>query len=160
MIAIVYEGKRMRIYRNGQLHVAYETDSQVRYGHNTEILLGLRCAGSYGTHEYWNGIIEKARLYNVALTKQQIGSLTPDYISTLKPLGWWTFDEEIVRDTMGNFPDGKPEGKAKIADGALHLDGAGYILISDIRTGISRRHPGCPAFCPGVFLPCVEVVGF
>ncbi len=139
MMAIVYEGEKIRIYRNGQLYAAYETDSQVRYGRNTKILLGLRAAGSYGVHGYWNGVIEEARLYDVALTEEQIGSMEPDRISTVKPLGWWTFDEDVVRDKMGNFPDGQPAGNVRIADGALHLDGSGYVLISDERPPMYRE---------------------
>lgn len=34
MLAIVYEDHHIRIYRNGLFYAAYETDSQVRYGHN------------------------------------------------------------------------------------------------------------------------------
>jgi RNA polymerase sigma factor (sigma-70 family) len=70
----VYDGANVRLYRNGIL-VSYIpcTTSIVR--DNTPIVLGASDAGTIGITHFLNGAIDDVRLYNRALSENEIASL-------------------------------------------------------------------------------------
>ena len=73
-IALVYAGRRITLYRNGQVYSSYEIDSPQRF-EDYALMLGLRYLGAMGAIGFYHGSIEEARLYDVALTQEQIGEL-------------------------------------------------------------------------------------
>ncbi len=123
-LAAVYSGTTVRLYRNGQLLHQYAIKKPATFTSGSLILIGLRhMAARSWDNAYFDGRVEEARLYNVPLSGGQIAALRPNVKSDTPPLGLWTFEDGSTRDVMGNFPPGKLFGGARVARGALHLDG-------------------------------------
>jgi hypothetical protein len=143
-VAVVYRGKQIEIWRDGQRYAAYEAPNQQTYAAKSELYLGLRCLYAKQYHGFLKGAINEARIYNSALDSAALAQLKPGVLSAPKPLGCWTFDDGSVKDVMGHYPDAQLIGTAKIKDGALVLDGQGYALISR-RLSPSYRPPTAQA---------------
>lgn len=130
-LAIVYRGNEIVVYRNGNEYARHRVDRPQAFGGNNEViaLIGLRYLGGNGEIGYFAGQIEEARIYDVALTAEQVAALRPNNHADRKPLGCWTFEDGTGKDVMGNFPAGQVQGNTRIADGRLHLDGeSGYVV--------------------------------
>ena len=91
------------------------------------VLLGLRYIGEAGEIGFFTGAIEEARIYDTALSAEQIAALQCNQPSDPKPLGWWTFEDGQADDLMQRFPAGRLEGNARVADGRLILDGSSFL---------------------------------
>ena len=128
-MAIVYEGKRITIYRNGAKYTSYSIQQPQAFGAKGFAVIGLRHVAS-GDGACFAGAIEDARIYSVALTAEQLAALKPDEPSDPKPLAWWTFEDGKAEERIGTFPNTKLFGKATVADGKLVLDGRGSYLVS------------------------------
>ncbi|MCR4414680.1 MAG: hypothetical protein NUV77_19875 [Thermoguttaceae bacterium] len=129
-IAVVYRGRHISIFRNGQLYADYDAGGQTTFDGGAAVLMGTR---QVGVPECLAGAIEEARLYDRALDPQQLAGLAIGRLSDPKPLGWWTFDDG-PRDRMGNFPVGKLCGNAHVAGGRLVLDGRqDYLVVRAVR---------------------------
>ena len=88
-----------------------------------------------GAIGFYHGSIEEARLYDVALTQDQIGELRVNQPSSPAPIGWWTFEDGTASDLTGHFPAGLLAGGARIVDGQLQLNGTdAFLLIDRCRT--------------------------
>ncbi len=129
-IAVVYAGRRITLYRNGQVYSSYEIDSPQRF-EDYALMLGLRYLGAMGAIGFYHGSIEEARLYDVALTQEQIGELRVNQASSPAPIGWWTFEDGTASDRTGHFPAGLLAGGARIVDGQLQLNGTDAFLLVD-----------------------------
>lgn len=132
-IAIVYSGKHITIYRDGQVYASYDANSQQEFGPETKILVGLRYGGTMEVEDgYFIGDIEEVRLYNAALCAEAIKKLRPEKMTLPRPAAMWTFEGGSVSDVMNNYPNGRLIGGASIVNGKLHLNGRGqYMLVSD-----------------------------
>ena len=127
-IAVVYKGKQVTTYRNGQKYASYTMrPNPVTFTTNSLVLMGMRHVGAGGPC-FFAGSIDDARIYDTALGAAAIASLKPNQASDPKPLGWWDFQDGKANDKMKTFPAGKLVGGAKIADGKLHLDGGNDLL--------------------------------
>jgi len=123
-IAVVYKGKQVTIYRDAKPYASYTIDKPATFASGSAVVMGLRHIGaSDKAPRFFAGVIEEARIYNVALDQAAIRGLAPDRPSDPKPLAQWTFTDGSTRDSMGTFPDGELHGGARIVDGKLHLDG-------------------------------------
>jgi len=122
-IAIVYRGENITIYRNGKAYASYRGGHQQVFGKDSVVHLGLRHEGFGGGIGPLAGILEEARIYNVALGSEVIAGLAPNKPSNPKPIALWTFEDGTAKDSMGYFPICELHGRARIADGKLHLDG-------------------------------------
>jgi|SanBayMetagenome_1026888.scaffolds.fasta_scaffold00571_6 hypothetical protein len=129
-MAIVYQGKEVRVYRNGHLYSAHAISKPQTFQRNAMVLLGLRYLGQLGRHGFLAGAIEEARIYGVALDAAALAALAPGKPSDPKPLAQWTFEDGTTADSMHTFPPGKLCGNARIADGKLHLDGETAYLVT------------------------------
>ena len=129
-IAVVYRGKQVEIWRDGQRYAAYEAPNRQAYSPQCDLYLGLRCIFRQQRYGFLAGAIDEARIYNLALDGEAIAKLTPGNLTEPQPLGCWTFDEGIAKDVMGHYPATQLIGTAKVQDGALVLDGQGYALVS------------------------------
>ncbi len=118
-MAIVYRGKRITIYRNGDLYAQYPIERPQSFDTDARVLLGVR----YLVGECFHGAIEEARVYDSPLDAETIAGLKPNQASDPKPLGLWTFEDGTATDAMGTFLQGKLRGGARIVDGRLQLDG-------------------------------------
>jgi hypothetical protein len=62
-------------------------------------------AGERGaTAQTLRGSIEDARIYNRALTGEEIGKLKPDKESAIRPFAWWTFEKETTPSPRTRIP--------------------------------------------------------
>jgi len=128
-VAIVYRGKQITIYRNAAEYVSYRIDEPLTFREGSFAVMGLRHVAS-GDGACFAGAIEDARIYDAALTQEQIGALKPNQPSDPKPLAWWDFERDEAADRTQTFPNTKLFGNAKVSDGKLHLDGRGSYLVS------------------------------
>ncbi|MFA6240777.1 MAG: GH32 C-terminal domain-containing protein [Candidatus Hydrogenedentales bacterium] len=128
-IAVVYRGKEITLFRDGQPYTHYTIDGAQSFGPGSVVVMGLRHLEATD-HACLAGAIDDARIYGSALTPEQIASLKPDQASDPKPLAWWTFQDGRVRDEMGLFPETLLMGNARVEDGKLVLDGKGSFLVA------------------------------
>ena len=138
-LAIVYEGREIRVYRDGARYAEYAIDQPQQFGPGCVVVMGLRHIGAGGP-SYFAGSIEDARIYPAALTPDQITALRPRQPSKLKPLTWWTFERGKAVDRTGNFT-GELAGGARVVDGRLVLDGSPSCLIATRHDDTSYRSP-------------------
>lgn len=127
-IAVVYQGASITIYRNAQKYADYAVESQQEFSLGSVAILGLRHLEA-GDRACLAGSIDDARIYNGALTPEQIHSLTPNQSSEPKPFAWWTFENGKISDEMGIFPESVLIGAAKVDKGRLWLDGKESYLV-------------------------------
>jgi hypothetical protein len=126
-MAVVYAGGRVALYRNGQSYASYSVPKPQPFGDQTKVLLGLRYLGGAGEIGFLEGAIEDARIYDTALTADQLAVLKPNEVSEPPPLAWWSFEGDKIEDVMKTFPASRLEGSARVARGRLILDGSGYL---------------------------------
>ena len=143
MVAIVYRGNEISIYRNGEFCTQYTAAGAERFGSGDSLMLiGLRHLGAARDNCAFTGSIDDARLYDRALTAEQIAALRPNTPSDPPPFAWWNFEDGRARDQMGTFPTTSLVGEARVADGRLHLDsGIAYLMATRKRTRSRRRLP-------------------
>ncbi len=122
-IAITYAGREVSLYRNGKLleHHTMASEPQA-FGPASRIHIGLRHPRA-GDGAHFAGAIDDARIYSQPLTIDQIKELQPNKPSLIKPWAWWKFNDEAGKDQTGRFRFPMLKNQAKIANGALILDG-------------------------------------
>ncbi len=130
-LAAVYRGTTVTLYRNGQLLHQYAIEQPATFTSGSQIFIGLRHQAARSWDKaHFAGRVEEARLYDAPLSGDQIAALRPNVKSDPPPLGLWTFEDGSTRDAMGNFPPGELFGGARVAQGALHLDGRDDFLAT------------------------------
>jgi len=140
-MAIVYKGNQISLYRNGEPYASYEARNidLLSFKDNMAVF-GLRHVGA-GTGHTLRGSIRDARVYDRALTAEEIKALEPRKESAIKPYAWWTFEKGKEADRMGRFPVNILEGGAEIADGLL-LPTDGATLIAGAREALRLMQTG------------------
>ncbi len=129
-LAIVYQGKQIAIYRNGERYAAYEANNIDLLGAPAQIaVFGLRHQGA-ATGQTFQGSIEDARIYERALTMEEIRKLEPNREGAIKPSAWWTFEKGKETDSTGKFPVNTLLNGAKIDGGRLVLESNGATLMA------------------------------
>jgi hypothetical protein len=126
-IAITYRGDRITLYRNGTEYAAYTIDQPQPFGDDAMVLIGLRYIGAMGEIGFFAGAIDDVRIYDLALSAEQIAALVPNQPSDPRPRAWWTFEDGTAEDAMKTFRACRIEGGARIVRGMLVLDGSGYV---------------------------------
>ena len=120
-IAIVYRGDEVTAYRNGQEYSRHTIAEPRLFDlENSIIVIGPR---HLGNSDFFAGAVEDARIYDRALTAEQIASLRPNVEGEIKPWAWWSFDDAEAEDKMGRFAHTRIFGGAKVENGRLMLDG-------------------------------------
>lgn len=125
-VAVAYRGRHVALYRDGKQCAAYEAAAPQAFGPDAMVLIGLRYVGAMGEIGFLTGEIEDARIYDAALTAEQLAALKPNQPSEPRPLAWWSFEDGAPRDAMGAFPEVQLVG-ATVANGRLRLGGSGYL---------------------------------
>ncbi len=129
-LAIVYEGKQLTLYRNGEQYDSYEANNvDLLHTKDNFAVFGLRHRGAI-TGQNFQGTIEDARIYDRALTVEEIRELKPNKESAIKPYAWWTFEKGMETDLMGRFPINSLAGGAKIESGRLVLETDSAVLFA------------------------------
>ncbi|NLI01043.1 MAG: hypothetical protein GX446_16295 [Chthonomonadales bacterium] len=124
-IAAVYRDRRITLYRDDAVIADYDMPGEpLAFGSGSQALIGLRHRARHGQPgSYFAGEVEEARIYDRALSFEQVRSLTLPRASDPRPLARWTFDGGRCRDIVGTFPDGQLHGGARIRNGRLVLNG-------------------------------------
>jgi len=141
-VAIVYEGKNVRLYRNGKLAAEYAIDKPRVFGKRAYASIGRR----HAERGFFAGEIEEARVYGRALTAAQVAGLRPAPAADLEdrtpqPLALLTFEDGTPRDEGGRFKGWSLQNGARIENGRLVLDGVDDFLGPEIdwRSAVARR---------------------
>ena len=153
-IAIVYKGKQITLYRNGQQYARYATASpQQEFESQSLVVIGKRHRGQRDNARF-AGAIDDARIYDQALSAEQIAALKPNEPSDLKPWAWWSFDDKEAKDRTGRFPITQIAGGATVEGGKLVLDGKNGMMLC--KTGkeapFAYETPARPANPPANWL--------
>ena len=122
-IAIVYKGRQITVYRNGQQYSQHTMAGEPQeFGPQSIVMIGKRHRRQ-GDNAHFAGAIDDARIYDRALSAAQIAALKPNVASELNPWAWWSFDDKEAKDRTGRFLITQITGGAKVEDGKLVLDG-------------------------------------
>jgi beta-fructofuranosidase len=132
-VAVVYEGHTVRLFRNNDLIAQYPIEAPRAFGQGSYFLLGQR----HANRGFFAGQIEEARVYDRALTVEQIERLQPAPAADLadqagRPLALWTFQDGTPREEMGLIKKCLLHNGAHIRDGRLILDGVDDFLGPEI----------------------------
>jgi len=147
-IAIVYKGRNVTIYRKDKVYASYKIEERQEFGPESIVMFGQRHADEPGSACY-QGKIDDARIYDVALTAKQIAKLRPNKLSDVKPVGWWPFEGGSIADQMGTFGETYLTEGVKVEKGKLVLEGArpemvaaprGFIVDMLSRPGRATEH--------------------
>lgn len=125
-MALAFEGKRAALYRNGVLYAEYDVPKPVTFSSGSSLLIGLRHTHATRQGGFFRGRVLDARVYDTALSAQQLAALKPDTKGGPEPLAWYDFEGNSLQDKTGNFPEGLLYGDAKIEQGTLVLDEGDY----------------------------------
>jgi sucrose-6-phosphate hydrolase SacC (GH32 family) len=137
--AIVYRGNEITTYRNGQEYSRHTIKEPQRFGSDSLVLIGPR---HLGNNDCFAGAIDDARIYDRALTAEQVAALKPNEPSEPKPVAWWSFDDATVTDRTGHFAAMRLLDGAKVEDGKLLLDGKRAVFAA------ARSAYGLDSICP------------
>ena len=140
-LAIVYEGAKISLYRNGQPAAEYETDRAHVFGPGLRAVIGVRHLAPFGLPpSRFAGKVEEARIYDRALDREEIAVLKPGVPSSIGPFAQWTFEDGTARDEMEYFSRCTLHNGARVAEGKLHLDGKDdYLDTGPDRTSLVNR---------------------
>lgn len=134
-IAVVYRGKSIAIYRNGEEYARYDVDNErAVFSELSTVLVGRRYTEA-DVSTCFAGKIDDARIYDTALSAEQIASLKPNKPSQPEPWARWDFEDGTPTDKTGHFGDGQLVGNARIVNGHLVLNGKGdYLIVDELRS--------------------------
>ncbi len=120
-IALVYRGREIVAYRNGQDYSRHTIKEPEEFGPESVAIIGPRHLEN--RRDCFAGAVEDARIYDVALSPEQIAALKPQMASEPKPWAWWTFADGQATERMGRLPHTWLSRGAKVENGRLLLDG-------------------------------------
>lgn len=122
-LAIVYDAKTVKIYRNEKLIDEYESPGTPAYRvENTGILFGQR--HYHHVNDFFKGKIRDARVYAQALDAETIAAARPGKaFEGIEPWAWWDFQDTGIYDKTGRFTRVELSGGAKLENGLLVLSG-------------------------------------
>ena len=151
-MAVVYKGSQIALYRNGEPYASYEANNLDLLGFTDNMaVFGLRHEGA-GTGQHLQGSIEDARIYDRALTADEIKSLQPNQPAEIKPYAWWTFEKGKETDLAGRFPYNSLGGGAKIERGRLVLQENGELIATTRKMAAGDEAPAMPSNPPNDWL--------
>ncbi len=133
-MAISYRGNEVTIYRNAKQQARYKIKAPQSFKPGCKVLIGLRFTGTQGLVGFLSGSIDDVRIYDHALSGEQLSGLKPNsdegHKSLKKPIAWWTFEDGSPDCSSKVFGPSELKGNARIADGKLILDGRDSYLIA------------------------------
>ena len=118
-LALAYQGNRISICRNGERYASYEAANiDLLSPKDNLTVFGLRHVGA-ATGQTFQGAIEEARIYDRALTLEELKTLGPNEPSEIKPWACWTFEKGRETDVSGRFPINTLSNGARIEGGRV-----------------------------------------
>lgn len=135
-VAGTYDGSNIRIYINGVLDAEYSYTGSIATS-TDNLTFGCRTDGS---GEFYNGLVDEMRIWNVARTQQQIREDMHRIISAQSGLvGYWKFDEGsnmTAADSSGNGNDGTLTNDPSWVASAVPLGSDGAFVNTTSQTTI------------------------
>ena len=132
-IAIVYRGRQVTIYRNGDLYAQYTMPGEpYSFGSQSVVMFGPRHL--HNQTDRFVGRIKDARVYAQPLDQPTIAAMEPGKLTDeTMPWAWWHFGETGTYERTGRFNEVRLSGDATVEDGCLVLgeDQAGMIASSN-----------------------------
>lgn len=130
-IAIVYRGREISIYRNGELYGHFSIESApLSFAPHPLAVFGRRHLSAGDPEHSFTGRIADARIYNRALDRRAIAAMRPGLPSgELIPWAWWPFCRDGLGERTGRFTQIRILGNARIEQGSLFLGGNGASVI-------------------------------
>ena len=125
-MALVFADNRGTLYRDGVAYASYDIASPLTFPSGSSLLIGLRHTHAARQTGFFRGRVLDARVYDDALTAQQLAALKPDVEGGPRPLAWYDFADGKTGDRAGNFPKGMLFGNARVENGELVLDRGDY----------------------------------
>jgi sucrose-6-phosphate hydrolase SacC (GH32 family) len=119
-IGVAYHGNGVTTYRDGKEYEHHTIKQPQPFGSDSVIMIGPRHVGN---NDFFAGTIADARIYDRALSAEEIAALKPKMPSDPQPWAWWTFDGPAGADRAGRFVATRLLGGARVAGGRLCLDG-------------------------------------
>lgn len=141
-LAGVYDGSRIRIYRNG-VEVASAAQSGTIALDATPLFLGAGDNGNTGIREYVNAALDDVRLYSRALSAAEIqglvGGSSTTYVSDLpwsyQVSGWGPIEKD-----RSNGEDAGGDGVPMRLNGVAYSKGIGCHSYSEIRVPLGGQY--------------------
>lgn len=128
-MAIVYRGNRITVYRDATAYASHESANIDLLGSkDSMVVFGIRHDGARSGQ--LEGAVQDARIFDHALSVEDLKSLEPGKESAIKPLAWWNFSDGQGTDRMGRFPVNSFEGSATIKGGCLDLGKTGQMIAA------------------------------
>jgi beta-fructofuranosidase len=150
-MAIVYKDDTISIYRNGKPYASYKAKNiDLLSGKDNVAVFGVRHIDGTGSI---GGAIEDARIYDRALTADELGALEPNRESSVKPYAWWDFSGDKLVDRTGRYPHAKLVG-AKLKNGRLILGEGAMVCAArtEAEADMLHRRGELPEFT-GPYVP-------
>lgn len=127
-----YDGQTLKLYVNGHLQSSYYTNNGAINNCGRPLRLG-KGMNSPSDTVYASGIIDEVRIYNRALSQDEVGKL---YV-TSGLVAYWSFDDSTATDNSGNGHNGALHGTTPVPGvsglgTALSFDGIDdYVEVPD-----------------------------
>ena len=129
-LAIVYQGKQISVYRNGRLYSQHAMAALPQeFGPRSIVSIGKRHRAQ-GDNAHFAGSIDDVRIYDHALSAEQLAALEPNVAAEVAPWAWWTFDDEQAQERTGRFLITQFSPGVQVVDGKLVLDGKTSTLLA------------------------------
>ena len=119
-MAAVYKGNNIKLYRNAALLADYDVEEPSDFitKSDNHVVMGVRHSSAGGGIA---GSIDDARIYDQALTLEQIKALKVNEESAIKPYAWWNFEGGNSLDLTGRYPHQFLAAGAEVKNGKLCL---------------------------------------
>lgn len=138
-IANVYRGNTLTVYRNGIEYLTHRYTKGAEYMVGSAVVVGLpRSRSNADPAAYFHGSVLDARVFNRALSADEVKLLKPNADGGPTPLIWFDFARSGMKDRMGTMLEVIPFGDPKIENGELVLDGRSYLMAYSIRYSEAR----------------------
>ena len=128
-MAIVYRGRTVTILRNGRIYTQYDVEEAATYEMPWAAVFGKRHIHA-SDRATFTGKIDDARIFDRALSNEEIEGLKPNEASAVEPIAWWTFEDGQTADRTGRFTDAILLGGAKVENGCLVTESEGDALVA------------------------------
>jgi hypothetical protein len=139
MTGVMEAPGNMRVYLNGYNlggnYEGYSTNAMNSYSPNENAKIG-KLTGNVGIISHFKGILDDIRIWNKALTEDEIRSQMCRKLTGTEEglIGYWTFDEEsgnTVKDLSANHYDGTLIGEpVRVTSGAPIGDESTYLYTN------------------------------
>ena len=147
-MALVYRGNQVTVHRNGTAYAQHTIAAPQSFGADSIAVFGLRHLKA-GDQACFAGTIDDARIYDGALSVEQLRALKPNQPSDPQPWAWWNFENGKAEDLMKTLPAAELIGNARVDKGRLILDGQdSYAVFRRVAMA-----PVSPKQEPGLYHP-------